>query len=329
MSPNGRVGKFVIAATVLLLVAFAPVFLPNRWQQIAILWAIWSTVGMSWLVILRVGEFSAGQAVFLCIGGYGAGVLMLKLGCPFWPALVLSASFCGLVALVIGVVIMRLKGLYFLVITLVFAEIVRLTCAASDYLGASEGLWGMPVPANIGFIDFSTKQGWLYLFAFILALAGFTFRRMEGSRIGRIYSYVGASPDLAQSFGIYYMRYRVEAYVVSAFFTGLVGAAMAVYLGAINPEGFTFYYSLVAQIVAILGGAGSIVFGPMLGAVLYTVFDEYLVYMPGARSLVMGLLLIAVIFFLPDGLVSLKVRGATNLFKRRLQPKGADKSATS
>ena len=60
---------------------------------------------------------------------------------------------------------------------------------------------------------------------------------------GKIYAYIGASPDLAQSFGLYFMKYRVQAYVISAFFTGLVGAALAVYLGAINPEGFTFYHS--------------------------------------------------------------------------------------
>ncbi len=72
MSPHGRVGRLAAVAIVLFLVAFSHArFFPSRWQQIAILWAIWSTVGMSWLVILRVGEFSAGQAVFLCLGGYG------------------------------------------------------------------------------------------------------------------------------------------------------------------------------------------------------------------------------------------------------------------
>jgi branched-chain amino acid transport system permease protein len=308
-------GKVLLAIVLLGLLAFALGFLPNRWQQICIMWAIWSTVGMSWLVILRVGEFSVGQAGFLCIGGYSAAVLMLKFNCPFWLALIVSAATCAFVALVVGVIILRLKGLYFLVISLVFAEIVRLTIAASDYLGASEGLFGIPIPNNLWFIKFSTKQGWLYLFIFILALAGFTFRRMEKSRIGRIYSYIGASPDLAQSFGIYYMKYRVQAFVISAFFTGLVGAAMGVYLGAVGPEGYTFYYSLIAQIVAILGGVGSIVLGPLLGSALYTVFDEYLVYVPGARSLIMGGLLLTVIFFLPEGLVSVR-RKFLNKFPR-------------
>jgi branched-chain amino acid transport system permease protein len=298
--------KLLIALAILCAIVFSPTFLSHRWQQICILWTIWATVGISWLIILRVGEFSAGQAAFLCIGGYSAGVLMLKFNCPFWPALLISAVLCGVVALIVGAIILRLKGLYFLVISLVFAEIVRLTIAASDYLGSSEGLWGMPIPGNIGLVSFSTKQGWIYLFFAILGLASLTFWRMEKSRIGRIYSYIGASPDLAQSFGIYYMKYRVQAFVVSAFFTGLVGAAMAVYMGAINPEGFTFYYSLVAQIVAILGGVGSIVLGPLLGSLLYNVFDEYLVYIPGARSLVMGILLLVVIFFLPEGLMSLR-----------------------
>lgn len=301
-----RLAQWVIAILILGFFAFAHTFLPNRWQHICIMWAIWSIVGIGWLIILRVGEFSCGQAAFLCIGGYSASVAMLKFDCPFWLALLLGAALCSIIALIVGVVILRLRGLYFLVITFVFAEIVRLTIAATDYLGASEGLWGMSIPKNIGFITFSTKQGWIYLFIFLLMITCFAFWRVEKSRIGRIYSYIGASPDLAQSFGLYFMKYKVQAFVMSAFFTGLVGAAMAVYLGAIGPEGFTFYYSLVAQIVAILGGVGSLVWGPLLGSFLYTIFDEYLVYVPGARSLIMGMLLISVIFFLPEGLISLQ-----------------------
>jgi branched-chain amino acid transport system permease protein len=277
-------------------------------------------VGMSWLIILRAGIFSAGQAVFLCIGGYAAAVLTLKFNCSFWLALIVAASLCSVVALIVGVIILRLKGLYFLVISFVFAEIVRLTIAASDYLGSSEGLFGLPVPKSIGFINFSTKQGWLYLFILILSVAALTYWRMERSRIGRIYASIGASPELAQSFGIYFMKYRVQAYVISAFFTGLTGAAMGGYLGAVGPDGYTFYYSLTSQIVPILGGIGSIVLGPMIGSILYTVFDEYLVYFAGARSLVMGLLLIVVIFFFPQGLVGLR--------KRFLDRKGAKSVGT-
>jgi branched-chain amino acid transport system permease protein len=304
--------KFCMAVVIIGGIAYLLGFLPNRWQQICILWAIWCTVGMSWLIILRAGIFSAGQAVFLCIGGYTAAVLTLKFGVSFWLAIIAAAVVCSIVALVVGLIILRLKGLYFLVISFVFAEIVRLILAASDYLGSSEGLFGLPVPKSIGFINFATKQGWLYLFILILAIAGFTYRRMEKSRIGRIYSYVGTSPELAQSFGIYFMKYRVQAYVISAFFTGLTGAAMGGYLGAVSPDGYTFYYSLTSQIVAILGGIGSIVLGPMVGSLLYNVFDEYLVYFAGARSLIMGLLLIVVIFFFPEGLV-----GLTKKFKRR------------
>jgi branched-chain amino acid transport system permease protein len=94
--------------------------------------------------------------------------------------------------------------------------------------------------------------------------------------------------------------------VISAFFTGLTGAAMGGYIGSVGPDGYTFYYSLISQIVPILGGIGSIVLGPMLGSILYNVFDEYLVYFAGARSLIMGLLLIVVIFFFPEGLVGMR-----------------------
>ncbi len=303
-----RLKKLVIITLMLGFVIFAPNFLPHRWQHIYIMWATWSIVGIGWLLLLRTGEFSAGQAVFLCIGGYSAGILMLKFNCSFWIALLAAAFFCGIVALAVGIVILRLGGLYFLVISFVFAEIVRLTIAATDYLGASDGLWGIPIPKKIGFINFSTKQGWFYLFSFVLVIACYSFWRVEKSRIGRVYSYIGGSPVLAQSFGIHIMKYKVQAFVIGAFFTGLVGAGMGVYFNAISPEGFIFYYSLVAQIVAILGGVGSIVWGPLLGSFLYTIFDEYLVYIPGARSLIMGMLLIIVIFFLPEGLISLQRR---------------------
>lgn len=303
-----KITNLVISILILGFIIVSAYILPHRWQHICVMWIVWSIVGMSWLVILRVGEFSAGQAVFLCIGGYFASVLMLKFNFSFWLALILAAFVCSIVASIVGVILLRLRGLYFVVISLVFAEIVRLSVAASDYLGASEGLWGMQVPKSIGFINFSTKQGWLYLFFFILIVTCFTFWRVEKSRIGRVYNYVGASPVLAQSFGIYFMTYKVQAFVISAFFTGLVGAAMAVYFSAISPEGFTFYYSLVAQLVAIIGGTSSLIWGPLLGSFLYVVFDEYLVYIPGARPFVMGMLLIVVIFFLPQGLISLKTK---------------------
>jgi branched-chain amino acid transport system permease protein len=311
--------KLVLGVAILGFIAFAPTFFPHKWQHVFIMWAFWSIIGMGWSVVLRVGEFSAGQAVFLCIGGYSASVLTLKLDFPFWLAIILPALFCSVVALAVGVVLLRLKGLYFLVISFVFAEIVRLTIAANGYLGASEGLWGMPVPKNIGFVNFSTKQGWVYLFAVILLVACFTFNRLEKSRTGTIYGCVGTAPDLTQSFGIYFMKYRVQAFVISGFFTGLAGATMAIYVSAISPDSFSFYYSLVAQLVAILGGIGSLVWGPLLGALLYAVFDEYLVYVPGARSLLMGILLVAVIFFLPQGLISLhkrfvKRKGASSIW---------------
>ncbi|MEI9476629.1 MAG: branched-chain amino acid ABC transporter permease [Deltaproteobacteria bacterium] len=301
-----RLKKCIIGILILALIALAPTFLPNRWQHIFIMWAAWSTVGMGWLLLLRVGEFSAGQAVFLCIGGYSASVLMLKLSCPFWFSLMVGACLCGIIALLFGFIILRLGGLYFLVTSFVFSEIVRLTIAATDYLGASEGLWDIPVPGNIGFISFSSKRGWFYLFSLIIVVAYLIHGRVEKSRIGRVYTYIGTSPNLAQSFGIHVMKYKVQSFVISAIFTGLVGGATAIYFGAISPEGYTFYFSLVAQIVAILGGVGSLVWGPLLGSLLYTIFDEYLVYIPGARSLIMGMLLIVVIFFLPKGLISLR-----------------------
>jgi branched-chain amino acid transport system permease protein len=302
-----------VGLAIFAVIALAPAVLPNRWSHIFIMWALWSTVGMGWLLLLRIGEFSAGQAVFLCIGGYVASVLMLKFHVSFWLSLLVSASVCGIVAVLFGFLILRLGGLYFLVTSFAFAEIVRLTIAATDYLGASEGLWNIPVPDNIGFISFSTKTGWFYLFSVILMVSGWVYSRIEKSRIGRVYAYVGASPNLAQSLGIDIMRAKVQAFGIGAFFTGLAGGAIAVYFGAISPEGYTFYFSLVAQIVAIMGGIGSLVWGPLLGSLLYTIFDEYLVYMPGARFLVMGMLLIVLIFFLPEGLMSLRGRWSNRI----------------
>jgi len=300
----GRNATLVALILIIGAIVAGPYFIASRWQHILIMWCLWSIAGISWLVILKVGEFSLCSAAFLCIGAYSSSVMTLKLGCPFWPALIAGGLISGIFALALGVVVFRLKGLYFLVITYLFAEMLRLGISLTGYLGGGTGLYGMPEPGNIGFITFSTKQGWFYLSFLLLLITAFTFRRVEASRIGRVYSYIGMAPDLAESLGVRIMKYKVQAFVLGGIFTGLAGVVMAHYFTGISPESFTLYPSLVTQLVAILGGVPYLVAGPVVGAIIYSAVDEYVAAISGLRPLIVGVLLVVIIFFMPQGIIS-------------------------
>jgi len=234
--------------------------------------------------------------------------MTLKLGLSFWLAILIAALFSAVCALVIGTVVLRLRGLYFAVVTFIFAEVIRLTIIQIEYIGLSFGLSGMPRPGDLGPVSFSTKEGWFYLVIFILIIAAVTFWRVNKSRIGRLYNWVGSAPDLAQSFGLRLMKYKVQAFVLSCFFTGLIGGVSAHYIRAISPDGFTLWFSLFAAMVAVIGGAGYLIAGPIVGSLVLTFFDQYLAFSGGPKTLTYGLLLVIIVLFLPEGILSIPGR---------------------
>lgn len=312
MRNNFKSGKLVKSLSIALLLIIIIILVPNfaslRLQHMLILAVLWAVAGMAWLLTLMVGEFSFMQAGFLAIGAYTATIITLKLGLSFWLALLVAALVSSVFALLIGLIVLRLRGLYFAVITFIVSQVIRLAIIKSTYLGSSRGLWNMPRPGNLGPIDFTTREGWFFLGVFILVITAIVLWRIKNTRIGRIYRQIGLMPDLAQSFGTNLMKYKVQAFVIGGFFTGLTGGVMAHYIRAISPDSFTLSSSMFALMVPVIGGTGYTIAGPIVGALILTFLDSFLAITAGLKVLTYGMLLLLIMIFLPDGVLSLPKR---------------------
>lgn len=302
---NPRIIISIIAALIFLLVP--AITTTSYWLNMIIMSAIGAILCMGWVLILRVGQFSLGQAAFLGIGAYTSAILATRIHFNFWICLLAGGIIAALFALAVGVIVLRLRGLYFAVVSFAFAEAIRLlTVNWRSFLGGYDGIVGIARPALPGISFAKSVVPYYYLIVGLMIVCGVVMWRLESSRIGRTFRAVGKNRDLAQSLGIPAMRTQVTAFVIACFFAGLAGSFLAHYHTIVYPDSFGLAQSIMVQIKATVGGVGAIVAGPVLGSFILTISGELLRgYMSALEPLIFGVLIIAVVFFLPGGAASL------------------------
>jgi branched-chain amino acid transport system permease protein len=249
-----------------------------------------------------------GQAAFMALGAYASAIFTLQLGIPFWPSFLLAGIVSGIIALILGLVVLRVGGIYFSIITLALAEIIRIL--AQQWEGVTHGVRGLrpPVPPTIALggleINFSTSTVPYYYFMIILvAITAVVFWRMEHSRIGGTFSSMAANQILAEHQGIHLMKYRVIAFTVAGIFTGFAGAYYANFLSIITPYMFGLWQSIQIMMMSIVGGISSIVMGALIGATILYTLGVYLSRLPifNIQYLLFGAAVVLVLLFLPKG----------------------------
>lgn len=298
------VAWFVAALLIIL-----PVFTTNNITlSIFISSGIWAIAVMGFTLILRTGQFSMGQAAFMAIGGYASAILCLSSGVPFWPSFLLAGVISGIIALIIGLIVLRVGGIYFSIITLALAEIVRII--AMQWESVTHGVRGLrpPVPPTITLggleINFATSTVPYYYFMILLvAITAVVFWRMEHSRLGGTFSSMAANQILAEHQGIHLMKYRVTAFTVAGVFTGFAGAYYASFLSIITPYMFGLWQSIQIMMMSIVGGISSIVSGALIGATILYTLGIYLSRLPiyNIQYLLFGAAVVLVLLFLPKG----------------------------
>lgn len=275
------------------------------WMHVVIICIYSSILAMSWLLILRIGHLSLAHAAFMGIGGISSALLVMEAGLSFWLALPLAGLIAAVIALVLGFPILRVKGIYFLIITFAFNELIVIVIRNWKFLGGYVGLIDVPRPDAIGGIDFSSKVHYYYLILFLAAVTMIVLYRIYSSRIGRIFTSIGEDEDLAQSVGINVQKYKLLAFAIGCFFAGLTGSFVVHYLNFSGAELFITWQSLNIQIYAIVGGMGYGIGGPIVGAFFLTLLTQFLDIPIKAQPLVYAAILILVIFFLRGGLITL------------------------
>jgi len=294
-------GIAVAAAAIVL-----PLLLPGAYHRhVLVLAGVFTLMALGFdLVLGYLGELSLGHAAFFGIGAYTSALLALRLSWSFWLALPAAALASGLAGWAIGRLALKLRGAYFVLVTISFAGVISLVSINwMDLTNGPLGLPGVP-PPTLGPWTLRTKTAYWYLVLAGAALTYLVCHRLVTSRIGRALVALRDNEPLAESVGIDGTRYLVLAAVISAAMAGVAGSLYAHYTRFVSPEVFLFSYTVTMVIMVVAGGKGTLA-GPVVGAVLFTSLPEALREAMAWQwqMLAYGLLLVALVFFLPRGIV--------------------------
>ena len=271
-------------------------------------------IGMN-IITGYCGQINLGMAGFFAVGAYTSALLTTRLSMSFWLALPIAALVAAVAGIVVGVPALKVRGgVYLVLITTSFAGIVQVILNQWVYLTKGPmGIVGIPAPA-IGKLVIYDRLHWFYLTYVMVAVIVFLAIRLVGSRIGRCFIALRESETSAQSIGISPAFYKVLAFVCSAVLAGIAGAIYAHYMTTISPDAFGFNLSVLALIMIVVGGIGSIP-GSIVGGVALAIFPEWLRALGSYQSVAYAVGIILAIVFLPKGLFMMGV-DAAQLFKK-------------
>ena len=272
-----------------------------------------------WLTFY-IGRINIGQGAYSLLGGYVSAILVVEYGVSFWLTLPLAGLVCAAFAVLIGLPILRLRGVYFAMTSLVLTQVMSLIALALPITNGAKGMVSIPLPGALSIFgltiipDFTTltnlKQGFYYLSVILMLVCYAALYRLTKSRLGALCVSLQQNEELASSIGVNITALRILAYAISSFLGGIGGAIFVAISQSIYPSSFTVADSVNFMLNCFLGGLGY-VFGPMLGTlVLYFGWD--LLYKTAEyQLLIFSIILIGLMLVLPNGLLSLR---PTHLF---------------
>jgi len=271
--------------------------------------------GGVWLTFY-IGRINIGQAAYALLGGYVSTILVVHYGVPFWLTLPLAGLFCAGASVLIGFPILRLRGVYFAMVTLVLTEVARLLALALPVTNGAKGLVNIPLPGPIAlfgiellpdFAELANPRRAFYFAAVVLMVVCYAaLYRLVHSRIGRLCLSLQQNEELASSIGVNVAYLRLVIYAISSFLGGIAGAMFIAISQSIYPSSFTIADSINFMLNCFLGGLGYVL-GPILGTfLLYFGWD--LLFKAGQfQLLIFSSVLIALMLTLPNGLLSLRL----------------------
>jgi branched-chain amino acid transport system permease protein len=239
---------------------------------------------------LSAGQLSLGQGGFMAIGAYLASWLTATLGWP-WPlAFATAAAAAGLVGALVGLPALRVRGIYLVLLTMAFGEIVRVFFLNFGPTGAAQGFRGMPFVTTLPLVT-------------VLAVAvAILVARTAASRMGRAFAAINRDELAAEVMGIDVTRAKLASFTVGAVVAGLAGARWAHYVQFIEPEEFGFARSVMPFTFVVVGGLQTF-WGSLVGAAVLTLLPEWLRFLKEWRLALYGVAMLAVMIVRPQGLV--------------------------
>lgn len=278
-----------------------------------------TAIGASSLhLIIRTGHVSLGHAAFMAVGAYGCVLTVLRLGLPWPVGLVVGAGAAALLAALVGPILLRLTGKYFVLVTFLFGEVIRLVIVEWVSLtGGSNGIFDIPPP--FPFLVSNRAYYYLALAAAFLCV-GFCARLLT-SEYGRAIDSIREGERLAECSGVPVLRVKVTVFVIACGLVGIQGALQAHFTRYVGPESYSIVQSLNLVVMNVIGGMTSLV-GALLGTVFMVTLPELLRGYVALQQILFGAILFATMAFLPGGLIELGARLGLWVRRGRAVPRG-------
>jgi branched-chain amino acid transport system permease protein len=270
-----------------------PLVLPVYWQKVLISTAVFALLAMSWDFLVSVGMVSLGQALFFGVGAYMAGFLDRYLGLPIWLTLPLASLLGGALCTIFLVPVLRLRGVYFSMVTLVLPLMFERCIEATHFLGGTEGLTGIS-PFGNWWVE-------MYLILIVLLIGLFGFRRLVTTDYGLVLKAIRDNDRAVMSGGLNIYWLKAQALFIAGSVSAFCGAYMTHVYMFVGMPAFALDYSILPLASAVVGGMGTFA-GSLMGAFILVPLSEALRSVGGLRTVIYALFLVVFIVALPEGI---------------------------
>jgi branched-chain amino acid transport system permease protein len=318
--------SLLIYGIIIIFVLLIPVLSQGVYYlHVLILTMMYVVLSSSLRLINLTGQLSLAHAGMLLIGSYTSSLLVMKAGISSWLALIISGIIAMLFSTFLCSAFVKLKGIYFTMVTIFAGSIISLTIYQwAGLTNGASGIFGIPRPDPIRLfgwlnITFDSKIPFYYLIFVLMAVSLVIMWFIEHSRIGMTFRAIQQSESLAKSVGVNTTVYKVAAFALGCFFSGLMGGFYSQYINTIDPVTFGFSFMIYTLIYMQVGGKGTFI-GPIIGAVVLSLLPEFARPLKNYEPFLFAIILVLVIFLMPEGLVGLPQRVKTlyqNMSKRR------------
>jgi branched-chain amino acid transport system permease protein len=312
-----RPNPAAVGVVVLLAIVFPLVWRNDYVIDVALTALIWMILNQSWNLQLGVGGiWNFGQLAIFAIGGYVAALVSIHWGLSPWLSLIIGGLASAAASAVIGIPVLRLRGIYASLLTFSFGEVVRLLVISdeSGVTGGSFGLAGVPDLGFEGMAPDARQRGYYWVALALVVLTAIFIYVFIHSPLGTALKGLRDSPGYAASRGVSPLKMQVITFSTSAFIAGVAGAFYAHYFGVIAPSVMGLGPMSLFVAMLVVGGLGTFS-GPLVGTAVIMVVSEYLRDYDELRLIIVGLILLGTIVVAPRGLVP-AVQGAWTRVQR-------------
>jgi len=312
---------FGIGGALVLLIL--PIFLDDHLLTVAITGFMWAYLCVCWNLVFGLsGQFSLGHMIFWAVGAYTSTTLYLKYEISPWIGLFIGCILAAVLAYFISVTVLRyrIKGIYFALITLAFAEVLRGLATNWKFIGGSVGLL-LPLQQSPQNMLFMSRIPYYYIMLSVLVFGLLVTYLIKNSKMGYYLIAIREDEEAAEIAGVPTSRYKIRIMVISASLIAIAGTFYAQFFLYITPEIMLGFGSQMNMLIGTMVGGPGTIFGPVLGSLLFNFLGELLRGLPFAHSreimvaeqLIWALLLIVIVMRLPGGIITFFKKGISKM----------------